>query len=156
MVNVEDFLASHNIIFVPHEHPAVYTCEELEQYGVPGLPCKNLLLRDQKKKRYFLVILPASKRTDLKKLGEITGEKLSFAGPEALQEKLGVEAGAVSPFGLINDTNNEVEVYIDKAVNAAASVHFHPNRNTASLELTGEMFQRYLKIIKNTIVLIDL
>ena len=156
MATVEEFLLSRNITFVLHNHPPVYTCEELAQYAVPGLPCKNLLVRDQKKKRYFLVILPASGRTDLKKLGEIAGEKLSFASPGSLMEKLGVEPGAVSPFGLINDGKDEVEVYIARPVYDADVVHFHPNRNTASLELTGEMFRRFLKNVNNKIHVIDL
>ena len=70
--------------------------------------------------------------------------KLSFANAETLKERLGVEAGAVSPFGLLNDESEGVEVYMDKEAYEAPLVHFHPNRNTASLELTGEMFQCYL------------
>ncbi len=152
MLNVEDFLKSHDIKYVLHEHPAVYTCEEAEKYckNVPGLACKNLLLTDKKGRRYFLVVLPAAKRTDLKKFSEIVGEsKVTFASPEALQEKLGLEAGAVSPFGLLNDKNKEVEVYVDKDVYDANVVSFHPNRNTASLELSGEMFHKFLETIEN-------
>ncbi len=153
MVHVEEFLKTNNIEFVLHEHPPVYTCDELEQYHVPGLACKNLFLRDQKKRRYFLVILPASSKTDLTRLGEVLGErKLSFANPESLKEKLGVEPGAVSPFGLLHDVAASIEVYINKKVHDAPLVHFHPNRNTASLELTGEMFRAYLSTLKNTIV----
>src|SRR3990167_8246235 len=106
MTHVEDFLKSHNIQYALHEHPAVSTCEEAEKYcgDIPGLACKNLLLRDKKGRRYFLFVLPAEKRADLKQIGEIVGEKrVSFANAEALKEKLGLEPGAVSPFGLLND-----------------------------------------------------
>ena len=80
--NVEQYLQANQIKYVLHEHPAVFTCEEAEKYcgDIPGLPCKNLLLRDKKKRRYFLLILPAEKRADLKKIGETVGEsKVSFA-----------------------------------------------------------------------------
>ena len=159
MTHVEDFLKSHNIQYALHEHPAVSTCEEAEKYcgNIPGLACKNLLLRDKKGKRYFLVVLPAKKRSDLKEFAEIVGEgKVSFASPEALLEKLGIEKGAVSPFGLLNDTKHEVEVYVDREVYNADVVSFHPNRNTASLELSGEMFHKFLRAIENKIKIIDL
>lgn len=145
---VEDFLTHHGIEFRVHEHPAVQTCEELAQYGVPGLACKNLFLRDQKKTRYMLVVLPAAQKTDLKKLAEQVGDKkLSFVNPETMMQKLGVEPGAVSPFGLLNNTERDIELWIDREVMDAPVVHFHPNRNTASLVLTGEMFGQYLNVI---------
>lgn len=159
MTIVEDFLKSKKIEYVLHEHPAVYTCEDVEKRcgNVPGLACKNLLLRDKKGRRYFLVILPATKRTDLKKFAGIVGEdKMSFASPEALMDKLGLEPGAVSPFGLLNDKKNEVEVYVDSEVYNADVVSFLPNRNTASLELSGEMFRKFLQSIENFNKVIDL
>lgn len=159
MAEVELFLQSKNIKYVLHEHPPVYTIEDVEKYcsNVPGLACKNLLLRDQKKRRYFLVVLTAHKRTDLKRFGETVGEsKLTFVSQDVLMEKLGVEAGAVSPFGLLNDKNNEIEVYIDSEVYHAETVNFHPNRNTATLQLSGEMFRNYLLAIENPIKVIDL
>lgn len=158
MTNVEDYLKSKGIKFTLHEHPAVFTCEEAKKYcgDIPGLACKNLLLRDKKGKRHFLVLLPATKRTDPKKFAKIVGEsKISFASTEALMDKLGLEIGAVSPFGLLNDKKNEVEVYIDKDVYDANIVSFHPNRNTASLELSGEMFHKFLKSIENITKIID-
>lgn len=154
MTNVEEYLQDNQIKYVLHEHPAVYTCEEAEKHcgDIPGLACKNLLLKDKKGRRYFLIVLPAEKRADLKGIGKTVGEsKVSFASPEALKEKLGLEPGAVSPFGLLNDKNHEVEVYVDEKVYNADIVSFHPNRNTASLELTGEMFRKFLQAIENKV-----
>lgn len=124
----------------------MYTCEELAQYRIPGLACKNLFLRDQKKKRYLLVVLPADQQTDLRRLAEQVGDKkLSFVNPETMKEKLGVEPGAVSPFGLLNNAEGDVELWIAREVMDAPVVHFHPNRNTASLVLTREMFELFLE-----------
>ena len=147
-MDVEAWLDDHAIAYVVHEHPPVFTCDELAAYSIPGLSCKNLFLRDQKKRRYFLVVLPAAQRTDLTHIGEVVGErKLSFANPESLLERLGVTPGAVSPFGLLNDSTHSVEVFIHAEVAGAEVVHFHPNRNTASLELTHYLFQKFLGLL---------
>lgn len=158
MINIEDFLKSQEIQYVLHEHPAVYTCEEAEKYcsNIPGLACKNLLLKGRKSGRYFLMILPAKKRADFKKIGEIIGDKqITFASAKDLLEKLSLEPGAVSPFGLLNDQKKEVEVCIDKDVYNADRVSFHPNRNTASLELSGEMFRKFSQVIEHEIRVVD-
>lgn len=159
MINVEDFLKSKGIEFILHEHPAVYTCEEAEKYcgDISGIACKNLLLKGRKSERYFLVILPAEKRADLKKIGEIIGEtQITFANSKDLIEKLSLVSGSVSPFGLLNDKNHEVEVYIDKKVYNAEVVNFHPNRNTATLELTNFMFHQFLQTLKNKTKVVNL
>lgn len=163
MIDVEEYLKSHQITYILHEHPAVFTCEEAEKYcgNIPGMACKNLLLKGktssknpqghqptQSPEKYFLLILPANKRTDLKKFAQIANSnKISFASPEALQAKLGLTPGAVSLFGILNDTNQAVELYIDKELYNAPIVSFHPNRNTATLELSHEMLKKFLSSI---------
>ena len=74
--------------------------------------------------------------------------------PEGLKDKLGLEAGSVSPFGLLNDTAEEVEVFIDKEIYNADIVNFHPNRNTASIELPNEMFHKFLETLGHEIQII--
>lgn len=159
MNSVEEYFNKHNIEYKKHEHPPVYTCEEAEKHcgNIPGVASKNLLLRDEKKKRYFLVILPDYKQADLKQLTKTFGiSKIMFAKPENVKEKLGVKPGAVSPFGLINDTEAGIEVYVDKDINDSDIVSFHPNTNTATLELTQEMFQKYLDSLDHKIEVIEL
>lgn len=157
MINVEEYLQANQIKYVLHEHIAVFTCEEADKHcgDIPGLACKNLLLKNKKGGRYFLIVLPATKRADFNKIGEMVCEnKVGFASAEALKEKLGLEVGAVSPFGLLNDKDHEVEVFIDEDVYNADIVSFHPNRNTATLELTGAMFRKFLKTVENKIEVI--
>jgi Ala-tRNA(Pro) deacylase len=149
---VEDFLKENKIDYVVHEHPAVLTCEEAKEHcsHVPGVASKNLFLRDEKKQRYFLVILDASKRADLKKLGEIfAAKRLSFANEVELKEKLGLEPGSVSLFGILNDKKKEVELYIDSDFYDESVVNFHPNRNTASVELSREMLKKVLDCLEH-------
>jgi Ala-tRNA(Pro) deacylase len=158
-MNIKEFLEENNIEYIWHEHPAVYTCEEAEKHcsHIPGLAVKNLFLRDKKGKKFFLLITTAEKRVDLKKLGEIIGiNKVSFASPDNLKDKLGLEPGAVSPFGLLNDKNNEVGLYIDNEVMQANIVSFHPNVNTASIELSKEMFKKFTNSIDHEVNIVKI
>lgn len=151
MQNPEQYLEECGIEYELYEHPAVMTCDEAAAHDIPGLSCKNLFLRDKKGRRFLLLVVPASKRVDLGRLAELAGEKkLSFASEENLREKLGLSSGAVSVFGLLNDANGDVELFLDQEVSGANSVSFHPNRNTASLVLSREMFQKYLDCIDHT------
>lgn len=158
MDSVKEFLIANSIDCVWHEHSAVFTCEEAREHcgDIPGLHSKNLFLRDRKGKRLFLAVLPAEKRMDLKKFGKIVGEsKIRFADSETLKDRLGLEPGSVTPFGLINDKDNSVEVYVDSDIYNAEIVSFHPNVNTATLELTKKMFHKYLEVINHKINTID-
>ena len=150
MKQVLIFLKENNIQYILHKHPAVFTCAEAELHtgNIPGLACKNLFLRNRKKSRYFLLVLPASMPTNLKAFGSAVGEKsISFASSDVLYEKLGLAPGSVSPFGLINDPKLSVELFIHPSISDAPIVTFHPNVNTATLELTQEMFRKYLDVI---------
>ena len=151
---VYEVLKSLDIQFEVHQHPPVYTVEEAEEHwgDVKGTHCKNLFVRNKKGNRHYLVILESSKRADLKELNRQLGEdRLSFASPERMIRFLGLEPGAVSPFGLINDSGKEVQVVVDKDLRTANWVSFHPNVNTATLTLSFEDFERYLEWCGNSL-----
>ncbi len=80
-----------------------------------------------------MVILNASKRIDLKKLAVLLNENgLGFASEERLLKHLKLTPGSVSPFGLINDTEKQVEVIVDNELLKSETQGFHPNANTAT------------------------
>ncbi len=136
-----------SISYTRHEHPPVFTVEEAEKHWtkVTGAHCKNLFLRNKKGNRHYLVILEASKAADLRALNIILGEdRLSFASLERLMRYLGLEAGAVSPFGLIHDRDNHVQVVIDEDLREAEALNFHPNVNTATIGLSFKDFEKFL------------
>lgn len=150
-----DQLQIHYQLF---EHPAVFTCEEAEKLclQLPGLPNKNLFLRD-KKKNYILVILPASKQLNLKKLEtDLQMKGLSFASEDRLQEILGVSKGSVTPLGLVNDSVKKVSVFIDRALWEQEWIHCHPLRNTASVAMRVTDFQRFLDFTGHSYQIVDL
>ena len=156
--NVKDWLTTKEISFKSFEHPAVFTCEEAKQQNVYkdilGIHSKNLFLKDRKSRKFFLLIIPEEKKADLSAIERIVGEKIKFANEFDLKSLLGLSVGSVSPFGLLNDTEHKVEVLVDKDVWSSEFVSFHPNVNTATLELLGVDFQKYVKLTGNKYTII--
>jgi Ala-tRNA(Pro) deacylase len=151
---VIDRLNELGIAFERYEHPAVFTVDEAEAHwdGIEATHCKNLFLRNQKGSRHYLVILVASKKADLRSVSDQLGDgKLSFGSPERLKRCLGLTPGSVSPFGLINDREHAVRVALDRDLQAASRVSFHPNINTATLTLTFGDFTRFLEACGNPV-----
>jgi Ala-tRNA(Pro) deacylase len=140
-------LEALGISYVRHEHPPVATVADAEAQwaGIAAAHCKNLFLRNQKGDRHYMVIVTHSKRVDLRQVAAQIGDgKLSFASPERLMARLGVMPGSVSPFGLLNDPDRHVRVFIDDDLSRAARITFHPNVNTATLVLGVADFERFL------------
>lgn len=151
-------LAQLNIPVERYEHPPIATGDDgLEHWeGIDAVHCKNLFLRNQKGTRHYLVILPVTKRADLRMVADQVGDgKLSFASPERLLTYLGVTPGSVSPFGLIHDTDHHVRVFLDKDLKAAPRISFHPNINTRTVVLSFADFERYLAASWNVVRFVD-
>jgi Ala-tRNA(Pro) deacylase len=145
--DIYTILNSLKIEYSDHQHQAVFTCEEsaVVDATIKGARSKNLFIKGRTTGKYYLVILECSKRADLKKIQEILGEKkISFASPEELLKYLALTPGSVSPFGLINDTNQIVNVLIDQEFWNNDLLSFHPNTNTATVELSKKDFLNFL------------
>src|SRR5262245_4984512 len=147
-------LGELGIAYSRHEHPPVATVEEAEQHwaDIDAMHCKNLFLRNQKGNRHYLVIIRHSKRADLRAVADQIGDgKLSFGSPDRLMTYLGLTPGSVSPFGLINDRDHAVRVFLDRDLKTAERLSFHPNINTATLTIAAADFQRFLEACGNTV-----
>ena len=154
-----EILAELGVEYVKHEHPAVYTCEEADEHcgNIPGGRSKNLLLRDKKGKKHYLVVVESDKMVNLKALAEVLGEsKLSFASEERLVRVLGLKPGAVSPFGLIHEGAREVVVVLDKDLLQHERLSYHPGVNTATLELAQEDLMKFLEAMGNELNIVEL
>ena len=134
---LEEYFNKHKITYKIHKHPAVFTVEESKKLNLDineVMHTKNLFLKDESDK-FFLVCMNAHKRLDLKKLKELINaqKKLTFGSAEELKSKLNLTPGSVSIFGMIYSKN--VSLILDKEIWDAKKVGFHPNINTATLEL---------------------
>ena len=82
-----DYLRAHGVDFEITEHPAVFNMEECAAVDMPYPEddAKNLLVRDDKKRSYYLITVRCGKRVDLKEFQRRHGtRRLSFASPEEL------------------------------------------------------------------------
>jgi Ala-tRNA(Pro) deacylase len=150
-----DLFDQLEISYTRHEHPPVYTVDEAKQYwqGIEGAHAKNLFLRNNKGTQHYLIVLEDSKTADLAGLSmKLASGKLSFASERRLMDHLGLETGAVSPFGLINDSGKAVTVVIDRDLAKSALVNFHPNVNTATVTLGYGDFEKFLAHCGNEII----
>ena len=82
--------------------------------------------------------------------------KLTFASDQRLKKYLGLEPGSVSPFGLINDTEKHVHLFIDEKLNDFERLAFHPNINTASLVVAKSDLILFLEHLGSTYEFIKL
>lgn len=143
-----EFLDNLNISVKTVGHKAVFHVEEGKDIkrDIPGGHTKNLFLKD-KKGNYFLVTLGSYSKLDLKHLHDKIGAsgRLSFGSPEKLSEYLGLYPGAVSVFGLINDTNHNVTLVLDQALMKNAIINCHPMTNEATTSINREDLIKFVR-----------
>lgn len=148
---------------IPHEiteHTAVYNMEELARVDLPypDRDAKNLFVRDDKRRSYYLITVRGDKRVNLKEFRRRQGTKpLTFASPEELQDMLGLIPGAVTPFGLLNDAECKVHFYIDRDFwEGSGVIGVHPNDNTATVWLKAEDLAGLLRAHGTPVDIVDL
>lgn len=134
------YLKDHNIPFEITEHRAVYNMEELDSIDLPYPEgdAKNLFVRDDKKKNYYLITVKGDKRINLKDFRKAHGLRpLSFASPEELKKYMDLTPGAVTPLGLLNVEEVPITLYLDSEFKDSI-IGIHPNENTATVWLQGD------------------
>lgn len=148
-----------NIQFEYHEHPPLATIEDAKIHwkDYNSGRCKNIFFRNHKGDRHYLVILEHLSQLNIRDLEKrLKQGKLTFASDQRLMKYLGVEPGSVTPFGLINDKENHVHLFIDEKLNESDRLAFHPNINTASLVISKSDLIKFLEYTGNSFEFIRL
>ena len=141
-----EILRIKSIEFQIHEHEPLYTVEDSEKLRgeISGSHTKNLFLKN-KKNNFFLFSCDEKAQVDLKQFSKsIEGKNLSFAKEEYLDKYLQIKPGSVSPFALLNDTENEVKFYLDEKLAKSKLINFHPLINTTTISLKTNDFISFM------------
>jgi Ala-tRNA(Pro) deacylase len=151
---VYDVLKELDITYEVVEHEPAFTADDMEKF-LPAFDaqiCKNLFLRDQKGKQHYLVVMAKEKPFNLKEFGDKQGlGKMSFASEKRLLKYLDVPSGSVSPFGLINDEDAHVIVYMDEALKDCDHVGVHPNVNDATVKLSSSDLMKFMNALDHDV-----
>ncbi len=148
-----------DIPFSIYTHPPLPTIEIAVEYwkDIPGTHCKNLFFRNHKGNQHYLVIFECHQELNIHELEKRLHQgKLSFASSERMERYLGLNPGSVSPFGLINDKNHHVKVFIDSNLENTGFISFHPNENTATVVLKTSDFKKFMTFCGNEFHFLDL
>jgi len=134
------FLDGLSIAVTTRTHPPMFTVVDSQKLRgeIAGAHTKNLFLKD-KKDNFFLVTVDEDAEVDLKQIHHVIGaaSRVSFGRPEALMELLGVVPGAVTAFGVINDTEKRVKLVLDEGLMQAPVINAHPLTNEATTSITA-------------------
>ena len=152
-----DYLRAHGVPFEITEHPAVFNMAEVAEIPLPypEADAKNLFVRDDKKRNYYMITVQGGKRVDLKEFQNRHGlRKLSFASPEDLMSILGLIPGAVTPLGLLCDRESRVRLYLDEDLSDRIGIH--PNDNTATVWLKTADLIRILEEHGNSVEIVEI
>lgn len=152
------YLSEHGIHYEITEHKAVFNMEELDSVELPypEFDAKNLFVRDDKKRNYYLITVKGDKRVDLKEFRKRNGLKaLSFASADDLETVLQLSPGSVTPLGLLNDTDLRVHFYLDNEFEDSL-IGVHPNDNTATVWMQAMELVRLIREHGNEVDIVEI
>ena len=155
-----DVLEKLDIPYVRLDHDVTATIEScLEVEAMLQIDiCKNLFLCNAGKTAFYLLMMPGNKKfrtADVSK--QINSSRLSFAGEAYMEKFLDLTPGSVTVLGLMNDSQNKVQLLIDRDILSYEYVGCHPCINTSSLKLkTSDILDKFLPYVNHTPIIVDL
>lgn len=143
-----------NIEYLKIDHIPIYTIDEANNLDIENKEyiAKNLFLRDDKKRNYYLLVVKSNKKIDLNDLkNKINSRRLSFASSEDLEKYLKLKKGSVTPLGVLNDVERKVKVIIDEDILKEEIVGVHPNDNDATVFMKTKDLIRIIELNGNLV-----
>ena len=138
-IRVYDLLDRLEIPYQRIDHEPAMTmeaCAAIDE-ALEATICKNLLLCNRQCTVFYLLMIRGDKQFKTSELSkQIGSSRLSFASGEYMEQFLDITPGSVSVLGLMNDTDNRVQLLIDRDVLEGEFFGCHPCINTSSLRLT--------------------
>ena len=159
-IRVYDLLDSLGIEYDRTDHEAAMTMEDCNEIDriLDVIICKNLFLCNRQKTKFYLLMMPGDKVFKTKDISQQIGSaRLSFAGAEEMEQFLDITPGSGSVMGLMNDTENHVQLLMDKPVAESELLGCHPCVNTASLRMkTRDVMEKFLPAVHHDAIIVDL
>ena len=143
-----------NIEYLKIDHIPIYTIDEANNLDIENKEyiAKNLFLRDDKKRNYYLLVVKSSKKIDLNDLkNKINSRRLSFASEIDLEKYLKLKKGSVTPLGVLNDVERKVKIIIDEDILKEEIVGVHPNDNDATVFMKTKDLIRIIELNGNLV-----
>jgi len=151
----DDLFAFFDRLGIAHQtvtHPPLFTVEQSQALRgtIPGGHTKNLFLKD-KKDAVFLVVAPEDGSVELKTLHHKLGAgRFSFGSADLMLELLGVTPGAVTAFGVMNDTSARVNVVLDAGLMQNTVINCHPLVNTMTTSIARDDLLKFFHATGHT------
>ena len=156
---IYDKLDALGIPFVRVDHEHADTMEDclLIEAVLGGKICKNLFLCNRQGTAFYLLMMPGDKPFKTKYLSAQLGcARLSFADAGHMDRYLRTIPGSVSALELLFDTENHVQLVIDKALLSDEYISGHPGFSTSTVKLSREDLLRYVNAAGHPPVSVDL
>ena len=156
---VANKLQELGIAFDVVEHPPAFTTEQADGYieGMEGVRTKSMFLTNKKKTQYYLLIMDDKKRLDMDDFKvQVGADRIRMASLESLAEKMNLPAGTVSPFGLLNNEEKDIQVYFDKEIINEERMTFHPNTNEKTIFISTQDLFKFLQDLGYSYQVLDL
>ena len=156
-----DLLDSLGISYLRADHfptATIQDCHDIDKLLKIDI-CKNLFLCNAQKTKFYLLMMPGTKKFKTAVLSrQIGSARLSFAPEEFMEQYLDITPGSVSILGLMNDHKNQVQLLIDQAViDHHEYVGCHPCINTSSIKVkTADILEKFLPAVHHEYTLVNL
>ena len=159
-IRTYDLLDKLGVAYERVDHEAAMTmevCQEIDKV-LQATICKNLFLCNRQESKFYLLMIPDTKVFHTKDLSaKINSSRLSFAKPEYMEKFLDITPGSVSVLGLMNDTENHVQLLIDEDVLKSEFVGCHPCINTSSIRFhTSDLVEKVLPAVNHEFIKVKL
>jgi Ala-tRNA(Pro) deacylase len=159
-IRVYDLLDRLEIEYLRVDHEPLATmeaCQEVDEILDINM-CKNLFLCNAQKTKFYLLLMPGDKKFKTKDLShQIGSARLSFAVAEDMERLLDITPGSASVMGLMNDTDNLVQLLIDGDLLQNDYLACHPCINTSSIKLTmEELLHKFLPEVYHLPIIVTL
>ena len=159
-IRTYDFLDALQVPYQRIDHETLMTieaCKDVDKV-LDAVICKNLFLCNRQETNFYLLLMPADKPFRTKEITSQLGcARLSFASEDAMEQLLQLTPGSATIFGLMHDTENRVQLLVDRDLLGEATFGCHPRINTSTIRMqTGDVFDKLTTALHHPYTIVTL